>query len=308
MATLEKIRIGTRKSPLALAQAEIVKQALINSMPSYADTGKIEIFPMQTTGDMLQAGTLSEVGGKGLFTKEIEAALLEHKVDIAVHSAKDMATQLPEGLIITAVLPREDARDVLISKNWQFQSIEHLPLGSCLGTASLRRQAQVANQRPDINIDILRGNVQTRLRRIEEDTFSATLLAYAGLKRLQITVPVECILPVDSMIPAVGQGVIALQCRENDNAIQELCAALTDVSTLLCLNAERALLAELDGSCRTPIAGYAMLDNESITLKGLLANPEGTRCVHDTITGNKKDVLTLGRTLGVKLRSALAEY
>ena len=247
------LRIGTRGSPLALAQAREVRARLAAALGWSAD--RITIEPIRTTGDMIRDRPLSEAGGKGLFTKEIEEALLAGAVDLAVHSAKDMPTLLPAGLMIAAVLPREDARDVFISR--KAGALGDLPAGATVGTASLRRQALVKHRRRDLAVVPLRGNVETRLRKLEAGEVDATVLALAGLRRLGLAAAATAVLAVDEFLPAVGQGVIAIEARAGDARVCQLLDAVNHADTAIALAAERAFLAELDGSCRTPIAGHA---------------------------------------------------
>lgn len=265
------IRIGTRASKLALAQAEEVKARLLAAHPQL----EAEILPMTTTGDAIQDKTLNEIGGKGLFTKEIEDALLKREVDIAVHSMKDMPTVLPEGLIIPCLLEREDPRDAFISN--MYSGIDGLPLYAVIGTASLRRGAQLKAYRPDLEIIPLRGNVQTRLRKLAEGQCDATLLAVAGLNRLGMADTVTCPLPTDICLPAVAQGAIGVECRAEDEEIAALLSAIHHPETMLCVSAERSLLRVLDGSCRTPIGGLATLQGDTLALEGLLATLDGKR-------------------------------
>ena len=261
----EQIRIGTRGSPLALAQAEMVGKALAKPF---------EIVVIKTTGDHILDRPLAQVGGKGLFTKEIEEQLISGNIDIAVHSMKDMPTVLPEGLAIRAMLPRADPSDALISPS--AQSIAELKEGAHIGTASLRRAAQVKALRPDLRISNLRGSVQTRLKRIEEGAFDATFLAKAGLDRLGLPENTGTALAPSEMLPAVAQGAIGVECAIQRQAIVKLLENIDHPPTSLCVEAERAFLAELDGSCRTPIAAYATLDNNQLTFRGLVLRPDGS--------------------------------
>ena len=281
------LRIGTRKSPLALAQAHEVAAKL--AVPH-------EIVGMTTSGDTFLEQPLSEIGGKGLFTKELEEALLSGAVDIAVHSLKDMPTMLPEGLIIACVLPREDVRDVLISK--VATRIADLPQGASFGTSSLRRAAQVLALRPDLKIVPLRGNVQTRLRKIEEGVATATMLARAGLNRLKLfDVPAHNI-PITECLPAVAQGAIGIECRADDVATCELLARVNCANTMAAVTCERAFLKVLDGSCRTPIAGYAQVEGNSLHFSGLVASNDGTNVRRTEISGIISDAERLGIEAG----------
>ncbi len=269
------VRIGTRGSPLALAQAHEVRRRLI-AAHGMAEAG-IEVRTFKTTGDRIQDRSLSDAGGKGLFTKEIEDALLAREVDLAVHSMKDMPTQLPPGLIIPALLPREDTRDAFISL--RYASLAELPAGAIVGTSSLRRQAQVRRVRPDLKVVEFRGNVETRLRKLEQGVADATFLACAGLNRLGQSRRITFPMPVAEMLPAVAQGAIGVEIRSDDARAAELVAPLNDQATSLCVTAERAFLARLEGSCRTPIAGLAELDEGEVRFRGMILSPDGTRCL-----------------------------
>ncbi len=255
MAEFPRLRLGTRGSPLALAQANEVRARLIAAHPELAAEDAVEIVAITTTGDKIQDRTLAEIGGKGLFTKEIEEALLAGRIDAAVHSMKDVPTWLPEGLEISTILPREDPRDALFSTGGQ--DLAGLPAGSVVGTASLRRQAQVLLARPDLRVVPLRGNVQTRLRKLAEGQVDATLLAMAGLKRLGKSGEVSAVLAPEVMLPAVAQGAIGIEVRGDDASTRDTLAALDDADSAIRVAAERACLAVLDGSCRTPIAAFA---------------------------------------------------
>jgi hydroxymethylbilane synthase len=266
-----RLRIGTRGSPLALAQAREVQRLLIEAHGLHDET---EIVVIKTTGDRIQDRPLSEAGGKGLFTKEIEDALLDGSIDLAVHSMKDMPTALPDGLAITAMLPREDVRDAFISAKWP--SIDALPRGAVIGSSSLRRQAQLRRIRPDFEVVMYRGNVETRLRKLGEGDVDATLLAVAGLNRLGLAGRITAPVPLDVMLPAVAQGAVGIESRFDDSATAALLAPLNDPATSLCVTAERAFLARLEGSCRTPIAGLGQLDAGVFTFSGEILKPDGS--------------------------------
>ena len=267
-----RLRIGTRGSLLALAQAHEVQRRLGDAHG--IDAGAIEIVVIRTTGDRIQVRPLSEAGCKGLFTKEIEEALLDRSIDLAVHSMKDVPTVLPDGLTMSAMLPREDVRDAFISAKWP--SIEDLPQGAIVGSSSLRRQAQLRRLRPDLDVITYRGNVQTRLSKLEDGVVAATLLAMAGLKRLGLTDRVTAPIPIEVMLPAVAQGAIGVEIRFDDDATAALLAPLNDAATALCVTAERAFLARLEGSCRTPIAGLGRLDAGVFTFSGEILRPDGS--------------------------------
>jgi hydroxymethylbilane synthase len=291
------LRIGTRGSPLALAQAKLVRDRLAAAHGLAADRFALEI--IKTTGDMIGDRPLAEVGGKGLFTKEIEAALLAGAIDLAVHSAKDMPTVLPDGLVIAAVLPREDARDVFISR--KSDSLQHLPKGATVGTASLRRQALVKRLRPDLAIVPLRGNVETRLRKLDE--VDATLLALAGLKRLGLEAAATAVLSIDEFLPAVGQGIIALETRGDDRRTRALLDAVDHADSATALAAERAFLTVLDGSCRTPIAGHATVNAGQLHFRGLIAKPDGSAAFACERRGAAADAVRLGADAGHELKA-----
>jgi len=294
------LRIATRGSPLALAQAREVRARLAAAHPDLAADGAVEIVPYRTTGDLLQAGPLREIGGKGLFTKEIEEALLDGRADIAVHSMKDLPTALPDGLVLAALLPREDARDALIAHG--AAGIAELPQGATVGTASLRRQAILLSRRPDLRVVPLRGNVETRLARVAAGEIAATLLAVAGLKRLGLLDRATAILEPDEMLPAVCQGAIGIECRAGDDRTRARLAAVDDPDTASRVAAERAFLAALDGSCRTPIAGLATLAGDRLSLRGLIVRPDGSETIADRGEGRAADAAALGRALGDSLR------
>lgn len=295
------VRIGTRGSPLALVQAEIVKAGLIAHHPELAADGAIEIVVIKTTGDQVQDRPLSEIGGKGLFTKEIEEALLDGRIDLAVHSMKDVPTALYEGLEIACLLKREDPRDVLISP--VASSIATLPRGAVVGTASLRRQAQVKALRPDLVIVPLRGNVGTRLAKIERGEAAATLLALAGLKRLGKADAAQAILSVEEMLPAVAQGAIGIEIRRDDRVTRALLEPCNDRATQIAVTAERACLAELEGSCRTPIAAFAELQGNELRLRSLIALPDGSAVHRDDRRGDAGEPAALGRAAGRHLKA-----
>lgn len=292
MPSLPTIRIGTRKSPLALAQANEVRRLLLAARPEIS----VELVPIVTSGDAFADKPLADIGGKGLFTKEIEEALFKGNADIAVHSVKDMQTVLPDGLVIGCCLKREDARDVLIGA----VSFDAIPKGASFGTSSLRRAAQALMKRPDLKIVPLRGNIDTRLRKVEQGEIGATLLAVAGLKRLGMKIP-PSVLPVSEFLPAVGQGAIAIECRQGDEKIRELLAPLSHPETEAAVACERAFLRALDGSCRTPIAGYATIKNGRIDFQGLLAAPDGNKHWRITKQGQVTDAESLGEAAGKEL-------
>ena len=283
------VRIGTRGSPLALAQAREVQQRL--EAAHGAGTHRFEIRAISTTGDRIQDRTLADAGGKGLFTKEIEEALLAGEVDIAVHSMKDMPTLLPAGLTIACFLPREDVRDAFISP--RAATLAALPAGAIVATSSLRRQAQVLNLRPDLTVVAMRGNVETRLRKLAEGAADATLLAMAGLRRLGLEDRVTAPVPVDEMLPAVAQGAIGVETRVGDLAMAELLAPINHEPTALAVTAERAFLAKLEGSCRMPIAALGELAGERFTFRGMVLAPDGTACFAARREGRPAEAIRL---------------
>ncbi|MHA1109150.1 MAG: hydroxymethylbilane synthase [Alphaproteobacteria bacterium] len=289
-------RIATRGSPLALVQANEVRDRLRAAHPHLAAPGAIDIATYRTTGDRRQAGSLSDIGGKGLFTREIEDALLEGKAEIAVHSMKDVPTILPDGLVMAAYLPREDPRDAFIAHT--AAGLADLPLGATVGTASLRRKAIVLSVRPDIRVAVLRGNVETRLRKIEAGEMDATFLAAAGLKRLGLLDRARAILSPDEMLPAVCQGAIGIECRDDDAGTRSLLGVIDHSETAIRVAAERAFLAALDGSCRTPIAGLATIEGDKLSLCGLIVRPDGSETLAAQRDGGLAEASTLGRLLG----------
>ncbi|MSO93458.1 MAG: hydroxymethylbilane synthase [Rhodospirillales bacterium] len=292
-------RIGTRGSPLALIQTDIVRDALVAAHPSLA--GAVEVVVIKTTGDKFQDRALSEVGGKGMFTKEIDEALLDGRIDLAMHSVKDLPTALPEGIVLPSILAREDPRDVFVSL--KFKSLGAMPAGARVGSASLRRQAQVLHRHPGLKATLFRGNVNTRLKKLEAGEAEATILAMAGLIRLGRTDVATEVLEPEVMLPAVGQGALAVTCRADDAEAKRLLTPLNDDKTSACVAAERAMLAVLDGSCRTPIAGYAELAGRTLRLRGLVASPDGARVFTAERTGDAGQAPALGREVGRELRS-----
>jgi hydroxymethylbilane synthase len=298
MAQTRPVRIGTRGSRLALWQAGAVRDALGRAQALPAEA--FEIVPIRTSGDRIQDRALLEAGGKGLFTKEIEEALLSGAIDLAVHSAKDMQTFLPEGLIIGAYLEREDVSDALIAPG--YARLENLPQGARLGTASLRREALARRARPDLAIELIRGNVPTRLKRVEEGEFHATLLASAGLLRLGLEGHITATLPLDAFPPACGQGAVAVECRKDDARTRELLARIDHRETDRAVTCERAFLAVLDGSCRTPIAGYARMDGADLQFDGILLSPDGLESYTASLSGKPSEAAAIGREAGHEIR------
>jgi hydroxymethylbilane synthase len=293
--------IGTRGSPLALAQAHEAQDRLAAALGrSKAD---LPLSLIKTAGDAIQDRPLSEAGGKGLFTKELDIALFEGAIDLAVHSAKDLPTLLPDGLVIAGYLPREDVRDAFISR--RSRHLRDLPEGAVVGSASLRRQAQMRRLRPDLRVTLLRGNVGTRLRKLDSGEVDATLLAMAGLRRLGLTEHVTAVLDTDDFLPAVGQGAIAIAMRSGDSRVQDALAPILDAPTGAALAAERAFLAMLDGSCRTPIAGHARLVGAEIEFRGLVLRPDGSDSLGVSRRGPAGEAAALGREAGLDLRARM---
>jgi hydroxymethylbilane synthase len=293
------LRIATRKSQLALWQAEHVAALLRAAHPGVA----IELVPMLTQGDRIQDRSLAAIGGKGLFIKELEVAIAERRADIAVHSMKDVPADLPPGFTIGAVLTRADARDALVTKGGVAR-LEDLPQAARLGTSSLRRQAQLRALRPDLKIEALRGNVDTRLRKLDEGGMHAIVLACAGLIRLGLESRITARLDPKLCLPAVTQGIIGIECRDGDSRASELLLALEDPATRLVMQAERAFSRRLGGSCQSPIAAYAELHADKIELHGLVAEPDGSRLLRDTLKGSHDDPEALGLRLAERLLAA----
>jgi len=299
------IRIGTRGSPLALAQAHDVRRRLMEAHGRREDN--FEIVVIKTSGDRIQDRPLSEVGGKGLFTKEIEEALIAKDIDLAVHSMKDVATELPPGLGLSAILPREDVRDAFISLN--HASLEEMPAGSRVGTSSLRRAAQVKFLRPDLEVVGFRGNVQTRLEKLASGVADATFLACAGLNRLGLADRITSAVEPTTMVPAIAQGAVGIEIRDDDEAIRDLLQPLNDEATALCVTAERAFLKTLEGSCRTPIGGLAELAGGQLTMGGEVLSPDGKERYRGTRTGPAASAIRIGEELaGTLLDQAGPEF
>jgi hydroxymethylbilane synthase len=299
------LRIGSRGSPLALVQAREVQNRI--AAAAGIDAARIEIKVIRTTGDVVVDRPLADAGGKGLFTKEIEAALLDGSIDLAVHSSKDLPTILPAGLVLAGFPPREDPRDAFISR--KAATLRELPRGAVVGTSSPRRQALVKRLRPDATVVTLRGNVETRLRKLEAGEVDATLLAAAGLKRLGLLSAATAILDPDYFLPAVGQGAIGMQTRADDAKTRALVEAIDDADTSAALAAERAFLALLDGSCRTPIGGHATLDRGTLRFRGIIVKPDGSEAFEVWREGRREKAVELGADAGRELRDrATADF
>jgi hydroxymethylbilane synthase len=289
------IRIATRESRLAMWQAEHVATLLARHHPGLT----VELVPMTTKGDQILDTTLAKIGGKGLFIKELETAMLEGRADIAVHSMKDVPAQLPEGFEIIAVLEREDPRDALVSA--QYLDIGDIPGGQVVGTSSLRRQAQLQHARPDLLVEPVRGNVETRLRKLDHGHFAAILLAAAGLKRLGLEQRIAGFLPCEVSLPAVGQGAVGVECLSGNADAAALLAVLEDTDTRRCVDAERAFAGGLGASCESPVAGFAVIEGDELWLRGLVATRNGASILHGEIRGPAADAAALGAALAHNL-------
>jgi hydroxymethylbilane synthase len=291
----EILRIATRKSPLALWQAEHVRERLAAVQPGL----QVELVTMSTQGDRVLDSPLAKIGGKGLFVKELEQGMLEGRADIAVHSMKDVPAVLPEGLEIGAILPREDPRDAFVSNT--YGSIESLPRGACVGTSSLRRQCQLRAMRPDLVIRDLRGNVGSRLGRLDDGEYDALVLACAGLRRLGLAQRITVALASETMLPAIAQGVIGIECRSGDARVAHWIAALNDPETAVRTTVERAMNAHLAGGCQAPVAGYSELVEGVLEMRGLVGRPDGSDIIQSAISGPQDDAEQLGRELAEDL-------
>jgi hydroxymethylbilane synthase len=289
------IRIATRQSPLALWQAQYVQSQLKAFHPDL----QVELVPMVTRGDIILDTPLAKVGGKGLFVKELELAMLEGRADIAVHSMKDVPVEFPEGLGLVTICEREDPRDALVSNH--FSSLDELPAGSIIGTSSLRRQCQLRQQRPDLQIRDLRGNVGTRLAKLDNGDYHAIILAVAGLKRLGLESRIRCALSPQQCLPAVGQGAVGIECRLNDLDTRQLLAPLAHRETTLRVSAERAMNMRLEGGCQVPIGSYAELEGDTLWLRALVGAPDGSRMVRGERRGPSAQAESMGIDLAEEL-------
>ncbi|MCO6417252.1 hydroxymethylbilane synthase [Siccirubricoccus sp. KC 17139] len=301
-------RAGTRGSPLALWQARCFLDRLAAHCPALQGEGKLQATVIATAGDKTQDRRLAEIGGKGLFAKEIHEALLDGRIDCAVHSLKDLETELPSGIALACILPREDCRDALVLNAAcgvpdPEDPLACLPPGALIGTASVRRQAQLLHRRPDLRCDVIRGNVQRRLARVRAGDFAASFLAIAGLKRMDMAAEAAAVLAPEVMLPAAGQGIIGVTIRAGDTGLQEMLAAIEDREARLAATAERAVLGALDGSCRTPIGAHARLRPDGrLTLAALIARPDGSFLLKRSAEGLAAEGEALGRELGAALR------
>ncbi len=301
------LRVGTRGSPLALAQTRSFLTTLARVCPVLRQMDVFREQIIRTTGDAVQDRRLAEIGGKGLFAKEIHAALLDRRIDLAVHSLKDLETVLPPGIALGCVLPREDPRDALILSDEcgepdPTQPFNCLPHGAVVGTSSVRRQAQLLHARPDLRITLMRGNVQARLDKVRHGECQASLLAMAGLNRLGLESEASLPLPEFAMLPAACQGIVGITVREDETDLRELLRAVEDGAARIAATAERAMLAMLDGSCTTPIGAHCRLNSGRITLHGLVASEDGSFLVRDAVEGAASDAASLGYALGERLR------
>ena len=306
------LRVGTRASPLALWQTRNFLSIVTRFCPVLRDAGAFQEHPISTTGDRVQDRRLAEIGGKGLFAKEIHEALLDGRIDFAVHSLKDLETELPRGVALACVMPREDARDALVLGPDCVQAAgavdpadpwARLPRGALIGSASVRRQAQILHARPDLRVETIRGNVQTRIGKVRAGAVCASFLALAGLRRLGLEGEAGMVIEPEVMVPAAGQGIVGVTCREEDTELLELLHAIEDAEARVVATAERALLGSLDGSCRTPIGAHArLLPDGTVRLTGLVARPDGSFVLKRTVRGAAKDAGRLGRGLGEELR------
>ncbi|MBV7404780.1 hydroxymethylbilane synthase [Enterobacter sp. ENT03] len=289
------LRIATRQSPLALWQAHYVKQRLMACHPGLT----VELVPLVTRGDVILDTPLAKVGGKGLFVKELEMALIEHRADLAVHSMKDVPVEFPKGLGLVTICEREDPRDAFVSNN--YDSLDALPAGSIVGTSSLRRQCQLAERRPDLEIRSLRGNVGTRLGKLDKGDYDAIILAVAGLKRLELEDRIRMALPPELSLPAVGQGAVGIECRLDDTRTHALLAPLNHADTALRVKAERAMNTRLEGGCQVPIGSYAELVDGEIWLRALVGAPDGTVMIRGERRGKPEEAEQLGISLAEEL-------
>ena len=294
----KKIVIGTRSSKLALWQAGFVAECLKEEYPGL----EVEMKLMTTKGDKILDAPLAKIGGKGLFTKELEQEMLEGGIDLAVHSLKDMPTEVPKGLVIAAITKRADPGDAVVSL--KYGHFADLPQGAKVGTSSLRRKAQLLHARPDLNIQDLRGNVNTRLRKLEEENFDAIVLAVAGLTRLGFKDRIAEVMPRDIMLPAVGQGALAIEARGDDAEILEMLAFLNDEDMVACAKGERAFLAKVEGGCQVPVGVYGSVEQDELQLEAVIASLDGARLYRDRLTGNKSEAGELGGELAEKLLAA----
>lgn len=290
-----KIRIATRKSPLALWQANFVKQNLLLAHKDLT----VELIPMVTQGDIILDSPLSKIGGKGLFVKQLEQAILNNEADIAVHSIKDIPAQFPEGLMLAAICQRDEVRDAFVAN--KYASLNDLPEGAIVGTSSLRRQCQLRSHFPHLIIKDLRGNVGTRLNKLDDGQYDAIILASVGLKRLSLEHRITQYIDIDLMLPAVGQGAVGIESRTDDKQILDIISVLDDKKSRACIQAERAMNNALQGGCQVPIAGYCRLNNDELMLQGLVGRVDGSKIIKQQITGFINEAESLGEKLAKQL-------
>ena len=298
---MKTIRIATRKSALALWQAEYVKAELLRNHPNLT----VELVPMSTQGDKILDTPLAKIGGKGLFVKELEQAMLEDRADIAVHSMKDVPVEFPDSLMLHTICPRENPQDAFVSN--QFKSIDELPPGAVVGTSSLRRQCQLKALRPDLTVRDLRGNVNTRLAKLDNGEYAAIILAAAGLIRLGFEQRIAALMPVDTSLPANGQGAVGIECRSDDKEVQQLLSALEHRETRICVLAERAMNRKLQGGCQVPIGAYAVIENDTLWLRGLVGALDGSEIIRHQLRGPVAEAEQLGVALAEHLLSQGAD-
>lgn len=301
MSSPKKIVIASRESQLALWQANFIRSRLLELYPQT----DITILGMTTKGDQILDVSLSKIGGKGLFIKELELALEDGRADIAVHSMKDVPMIVPSGFTLAAITEREDPRDAFVSND--FSSLEELPAGSVVGTSSLRRESQLRARFPHLQVRPLRGNVQTRLRKLDEGEYSAIILAAAGLKRLELGYRISMLLPPELSLPAVGQGALGIECRDNDPDMVEWMKPLHHAATACCVEAERAMSRMLGGSCQVPLGGFAEIFEDVLTLRGFVATPDGSRMIADKLCGKPESGEQVGQQLAQNLKAHGAE-
>jgi hydroxymethylbilane synthase len=285
------IRIATRKSPLALWQANFVKQQLLAAHPNLT----VDLLPMTTKGDVLLDSPLSKIGGKGLFVKQLEQAILNNEADIAVHSIKDIPAEFPEGLALTTICKRDDVRDAFISN--KYSNLDELPNNAVVGTSSLRRQCQLRAKYPHLQIKELRGNVGTRLAKLDNNEYDAIILAAVGLKRLALDGRIKQYIDTSLILPAVGQGAIGIETRTNDKQILDILSVLDDKNSHICIQAERAMNKTLQGGCQVPIACYSQLNNNTLLLEGLVGCIDGSNIIKASLTGSLTEAERLGQEL-----------
>lgn len=298
---MKTIRIATRKSALALWQAEYVKAELLRHHPNLT----VELVPMSTQGDKILDTPLAKIGGKGLFVKELEQAMLEDRADIAVHSMKDVPVEFPDGLMLHTICPRENPQDAFVSN--QFKSIDELPPGAVVGTSSLRRQCQLKALRPDLTVRDLRGNVNTRLAKLDNGEYAAIILAAAGLIRLGFEQRIAALMSVDTSLPANGQGAVGIECRSDDKEVQQLLSALEHNDTRICVLAERAMNRKLQGGCQVPIGAFAVIEGDTLWLRGLVGALDGSEIIRHQLRGPVAEAEQLGVALAEHLLSLGAD-